>query len=268
MATQYTLDLALATGATDPALQSVINYLNPSIAALPPDALAEFQQQLLSLTGSGTGKVDLTDVKVDVHSTPNNPLFDIAFTGQSNEVLQAGDGRDTITGAAGDTIFGSTSYTGAAKLYAGAGAEVLYGGAGKDTLYAGSGNDTLIGGAGNQSLYGSTKFSGHALLEAGSGDQQVYGGVGNDTVVAGAGHDTVYGGSGATTFQVSAANFNNDLFSGGTGKTTLDLTNLNPTDVHVATKNGVTTVDFGGSTLTLKGVNEIDFANHTKLTLQ
>lgn len=279
MATQYTLDLALAASASDPALQAVISYLNPSIGALSNAALEEFQHQLEAITSNGKGSVHLTNVVVDPASTSANPLFDLAYTGAPHEALQAGAGFDTLTGAAGDTLYGSTSPTGGAKLYAGAGHEVLFGGAGHDTLYAGTGHDTLYGGSGKETLYGSTAHGGHALLEAGSGDQKLYAGVGHDTLVggsgndtlyggdgastliAGAGHDTLYGGNGPTTFEVSKATFNNDLIVGGSGRNVLDLTDLSKSDVKIKTSHGVTTVDFGSHHLTLEGVDKIEFGS-------
>lgn len=285
MATQYTLDLALAPTMSDPALQSVISFLNPSIGALSSAALEEFQQQLESIASTGAGKISLTHVVVDPNSTDANPLFDLAYAGSPNQALQAGDGFDTVTGGAGDTLFGSTSFTGGAKLYAGHGNGVLYGGAGSDTLYASNGQDTLYGGEGDQTLYGSTSPGGHGLLEAGSGDQALYAGSGHDTLVggsgndtlyggngsstliAGSGHDTMYGGNGPTTFEVSSATFNNDLIIGGAGHSVLDLTDLNQSDVSMHTTGGVTTVDFGSNELTLKGVNQITFANGHSVTL-
>lgn len=288
MATQYTLDLATASAASDAALQSVISYLNPSIGSLSSAALEEFQQQLESI-GSG-GSVSLTQVVVDPNSTSANPLFDVAFAGTQGtsadpNVYQAGEGFDTITGVNNDVAYGSSSPFGAAKLIATTGNETLYGGQGNDTLYAGSGNDTLFGGSGDQTLVGSSSHTGHALLEGGDGNQKLYagqgsdtlyGGSGNDTLYggsgastlhAGSGHDTMYGGSGPTTFVVTQATFNNDLIVGGTGTNVLNLTDLNASDVAVHTANGVTTVDFGGNELTLKGVNSIHFANGQSVTL-
>jgi len=285
MATQYTLDLALAPTMSDPALQSVISLLNPSIGALSPAALEEFQQQLESISSTGAGNISLTKVIVDPNSTDANPLFDVAYAGAPNQALQAGDGFDTLTGAAGDTLYGSTSFTGGAKLYAGHGEAVLYGGAGNDSLYASNGCDTLYGGEGDQTLYGSTSPGGHGLLEAGSGDQvlkagsghdtlvggsgndTLYGGNGSSTLIAGSGHDTMYGGNGPTTFEVGSANFNNDLIIGGAGHSVLDLTDLNEGDVTLKTVGAVTTVDFGSNELTLKGVNEITFSNGHSVTL-
>jgi Ca2+-binding RTX toxin-like protein len=279
MATQYTLDLALAATAGDSALQAVISYLNPSIGALSHVALQEFQQQLEAVTSNGKGVIHLTNVAVDPSSTSTNPLFDLAYTGAPHEALQAGGGFDTLTGAAGDTLYGSSSATGAAKLYAGGGREVLYGGAGHDTLYAGSGHDTLYGGSGAETLYGSTAHGGHALLEAGSGDQALYAGDGHDTLVggsgndtlyggdgastliAGSGHDTMYGGNGPTTFEVSKATFNDDLIIGGSGHDVLKLTDLNRSDVTIKSSHGVTTVEFGSHELTLKGVDQIQFGS-------
>ena len=280
MATQYTLDISLASAASDAALQSILSYLNPSVGAMPPAALAEFQSQLEALTPSGAGALSLAGVSVDPNSTTVSPLFDFKLAGGPNMELSAGAGADTIIGGAGDTLDGSTSAFGGANLIAGAGAQTLYAGAGSDTLNAGSGNDMLYGGTGNDTINGSSSRNGHALIYggsgddviktgagadtvyAGSGDATVKGGLGASTVYAGSGHDSVYGGAGPMNFVVSAANFNNDLFVGGTGKSVLELSDLSANDVTVKTNASthVTTVSFEGSTVTLKGVNEIHYA--------
>lgn len=281
------MDVSLANAASDAALQSVLNYLNPSIGAMSSTALAEFQQQLEALTPSGTGTVSLSSVMVDPNSTDVSPLFDIKAVGAANTEVSAGAGYDTLIGSSGDTLDGSTLSFGGANLIAGAGGETLYGGAGADTLSAGSGSDTLYGGTGADTLVGSSSRSGHALIyggsgadsiQAGSGSDTIYagngdatikGGSGASTVYAGSGHDSVYGGSGSTTFVVTAANFNNDTFTGGAGKSVLDLSDLNAGDVTVKTTSSthVTTVNFDGATINLKGVNEIVFGNGSTQTL-
>ena len=287
MATQYTLDLSLANTASDAALQSILSYLNPSLGAMTPSALAEFQGQLEALSPSGMGNVSLTSVTLDANATTVSPLLDIKVVGGPNTELSAGAGFDTILGSAGDTLDGSTSSFGGANLIAGAGEQTLYAGAGSDTLSAGSGSDTLYGGTGADTINGSSSRSGHALIYGGSGDDLIKTGAGSDTVYcgtgdatvkggsgastvnAGSGHDSVYGGSGAMTFVVTAANFKNDSFTGGTGKSVFELSDLTANDVSVKTNatTHVTTVSFDGSTTALKGVNEIHFAGGGVQTL-
>lgn len=71
--------------------------------------------------------------------------------------IDAGNGKDTSTGTAGD--------------------DILLGGNGKDTLMGNGGNDTLLGGNGADVLWG------------GDGDDLLNGGNGNDTLNGGAGRD-------------------------------------------------------------------------------
>ena len=287
MATQYTLDLSLASTASDAALQSILSYLNPAIGSMAPSALAEFQSQLEALTPSGAGNVSLAGVATDPNSTAVAPLFDLKISAGANLEVSAGAGFDTILGSSGDTLDGSTSSFGGANLIAGAGAQTLYAGAGSDTLNAGAGADTLYGGTGSDTINGSSGRAGHALIYGGSGDDLIKTGAGSDTVYsgtgdavvkgssgastvyAGSGHDSVYGGSGPMSFVVSAANFNNDVFTGGTGKSVLDLSDLTAQDVSVKTDGStqVTTVSFEGASVTLKGVNEIHYAGGGVQTL-
>jgi Ca2+-binding RTX toxin-like protein len=303
MATQYTLDVALAASASDTNLQYILSYLNPTIGAMSDAALQAFQSQLENLAPANTGMVYLEGVKVDPASVSAAPLFDINALGSANAQLDAGAGHDTLTGGANDTIYGSTSTTGGASIQGAAG-DIIYGGAGSDTINAGTGNETIVAGDGASTITGSSSYTGHALIiggsgkeliragqgsdtidagsgattiDGGSGSSTIHGGSGNDvinagsgasTIYAGSGHDTVYGGNaGNTTFVVTAATFNNDVFTGGLGQSILDLSDLNQNNVNISTTSGVTTVDFGSKSLTLTNVNQIDFANGSKMTL-
>jgi Ca2+-binding RTX toxin-like protein len=303
MATQYTLDVALAASASDTNLQYILSYLNPTIGTMSDAALQAFQSQLENLAPSNTGTVYLEGVKVDPASVSAAPLFDINVIGSANTEIDAGAGHDTLTGGVNDIIYGSTGATGGASIQGAAG-DTIYGGAGLDTINAGTGDETIYVGDGASTVTGSSSHTGHALIiggsgkeliqagqgsdtiaagsgkatiDGGSGNSTIYAGSGNDlinagsgasTIYAGAGHDTVYGGNaGNTTFVVTAATFNNDFFTGGHGKSIFDLSDLNQSNVTIATNSGVTTVEFGSKTVTLTNVNEIDFANGSKITL-
>ncbi|MCW2275450.1 hypothetical protein GJ654_13455 [Rhodoblastus acidophilus] len=288
---QYALDLSTAQTVSDAAVQSILNTLNPSLGALSDEQLASFEEQLSSI-GTG-GSLTLQGVQIDqADSTGDHTVYNMKFAvGQGIEV-QAGEGFDTISASGSDTVYGSTSATGAAKLVATGGDNLLFGGAGADSIYAGTGHDTLVGGDGNQALYGSSSHSGAALLIAGSGDQilkagsgndtlmatsgddKLYGGTGNSTLISGYGHDTMYGGSGPlakTTFVVTSDTFDGDVIKGSmTGGTSIvEFADLNRSDVAINTdaKTGVTTVSYGGQSMQMSKVSEIDFANGQHLKL-
>jgi len=288
---QYSLDLAAAQSMSDAAVQSILNTLNPSLGALSDSQLADFEAQLAAI-GTGGG-LSLQNVKIDsADSTSTQTIYDLQYTAAKGISIQAGGGFDTISASGGDTVYGSGSAEGATKIYSVGGDNLLVGGSGSDTLYAGAGNDTLVGGAGDQTLTGSSSHNGSAALIAGSGDQvlkagagsdTLYGGTGNDTLYggtggstlyAGYGHDTMYGGAGPTsntTFVVTSDTFANDVIKGSLtgGASALDLADLNKSDVSISTNatSGVTTVSYGGQSLSLSKVGEIDFANGQHLKL-
>lgn len=85
------------------------------------------------------------------------------------------EGRDTITGGAGDTII---------RLLAGS--DVADGGTGNDRIFGDSGNDRVSGGDGRDRLFGG---SGNDTLSGGSGQDMLDGGSGNDLLRGGGGAD-------------------------------------------------------------------------------
>lgn len=147
----------------------------------------------------------------DVPAPPENQILQADDSGQA---LTGGAGDDAVTGGAGgdhlaggagaDTLDGRD---GNDTLYGGAGADALTGGAGDDSLVADGGDDTLAGGAGDDWLAG---CEGDDLLDGGDGDDSLLGGEGDDTLLGGAGQDWLAGGAG------------NDVLVGGEGSDTLD----------------------------------------------
>ena len=255
MATQYNLDLASAGAMTNSTAQFIASSLNPSLSSLSGDALTQFENQLAAIGSSGD--VTLNNAKVSSLSSDANPLFDIALTGSAGALtLQAGDGFDTITGASGNLLEGSTSPLGAATLTSkdvSGQSETLIGGAGSDTLNAGAGNDTLIGGAGDQTLNGSTSTSGGAELIAGSGDDLLHAGKGSDTLIGGAGFDTLMGGSGNSTLISSSILGGQESLFGGSGYTELDGGDGNDTLTGSAKSTGQAVLNAGSGDQLLKG---------------
>ncbi len=116
----------------------------------------------------------------------------LTATGSWN-LLDGGDGADTLTGQGGDgnTLRGAE---GDDRIITGGGQRArLDGGGGDDWLTSGGGGDTLDGGTGNDSLAG------------GNGDDLLIGGAGADTLRGGFGRDTMQGGEGDDLYYVETA---------------------------------------------------------------
>ncbi|OGB58097.1 MAG: hypothetical protein A2503_07495 [Burkholderiales bacterium RIFOXYD12_FULL_59_19] len=115
---------------------------------------------------------------------------DILFGGALNDLLDGGDGNDTLydqtTG--NDTLLGGlgNDYL---SSYLSTGADSLDGGDGNDTLFGGLGNDTLVGGLGDDLMDG---LEGNDSLTGGGGADTLYGGDLNDLLDGGDGNDTLY----------------------------------------------------------------------------
>ncbi|NEA64594.1 calcium-binding protein [Streptomyces sp. SID12488] len=132
-----------------------------------------------------TGGVDGNDSE----GGPGDDIIDVGVRGLTN----AGDGNDTIHGAAGSVLSGQNGVDtiDVAGDYGwadgGPGNDVVQGGAGHQTLIGGDGNDSLRGGAGDDSFF------------AGKGADSLYGNSGNDTLYGNSGNDKLYGGPGRDT---------------------------------------------------------------------
>ncbi len=109
-----------------------------------------------------------------------NALANTYGGSNAGELVNAGDGQDSVYGRGGDDRLrgdGGNDY-----LFGEAGDDILTGGDGADFLYGGANTDLLIGDAGNDTLYG----------EAGA-----------DTLFGGTGIDVLHGGAGGDIFQFS-----------------------------------------------------------------
>ncbi len=119
-----------------------------------------------------------------------------------------GDGTDTLTSienltgsAYGDTLTGDSN---ANVLTGGDGNDTLYGNAGADTLYGGNGVDTIQGNAGNDTIYGDAGadsligYEDNDTIYGGDDGDTIYGDYNNldETTYAYSGSDTIYGGNG------------------------------------------------------------------------
>lgn len=170
--------------------------------------LGAFVENLVIRTGanvSGTG----------------NTLDNLIVSGRGNNVLDGGDGTDTlsyataisgisvslsvttaqITGGSGnDTLLGFENIIGSRyndQLIGDNHANLIFGNSGNDTLSGGAGDDRLQGGEGKDIEYGGV---GNDTIFGNNGDDILYGGDGNDILYGGNGNDRLYGGEGKDTF--------------------------------------------------------------------
>ncbi len=157
--------------------------------------------------------------------TGDNNANNIDFNGNSNEIINALGGNDTVTSGSGTD-----------QIYGGAGNDNLNGEAGIDRVYGQSGNDTLAGDANDDSLYGGSNDD---LISGNAGNDVIFGGSGADTIDGGANDDEISGGYGA------------DALTGGAGADDFNFSHVNDTgDTITAFVQGVDQVDlsalFGG----------------------
>ena len=95
--------------------------------------------------------------------------------GDGNDVLEGGNGADTINGGNGNDVVEGKG--GNDLLVGGAGNDVMEGHGGTDVLKGGDGNDDLSGDSGNDDLRGG---AGDDDLEGNDGDDDIFGNAGND----------------------------------------------------------------------------------------
>jgi len=179
------------------------------------------ENNLLAISGGSSGPItlqldpseDYTGLGFALTSDGNGGTT-IALVPEPGQVLNGGNGNNTLTGLAGnDVISGGNGNDilnggrGHDRLDGGNGDDTLDGGIGNDDLSGGNGDDTLLGGAGNDSLSGG---NGNDHLVAGAGNDSLSGGNGDDWLGGGAGDDALTGGNGSDTF-VFAAGFGHDV---------------------------------------------------------
>ncbi|WP_186827156.1 S8 family serine peptidase [Shimia ponticola] len=211
--------------------------------------------------------------------------------GNGEDNISGGNGSDVINGGDdNDLIFGNLGFddltggNGDDDIRGGGGSDVMNGGEGEDTLNGNSGSDTINGGdnddtligqsgsdimsgdAGDDSLIGG---SGRDTLNGGSGDDTLNAGTGQDFLNGGSGTNTLIGGSQADTFQFDlealatattindfvdnqdTLNLDDDLW-GGAALTVQDVI-----DTYGSNSGGNTVFTFGGNTLTLNGIADV-----------
>jgi Ca2+-binding RTX toxin-like protein len=157
--------------------------------------------------------VEKDNVKIDVERIKTGNGNDLLRGSDANNVIDAGNGLDTVYGMGGndtlivagrtlyepDTVYGGegddlieTTGARAARLtaYGEGGNDQINGSAINDTLDGGAGTDTINGQEGNDEIHGGS-WRDH--LFGGPGDDLIRGGSGDDIIEAGDGDDTVWG---------------------------------------------------------------------------
>lgn len=192
----------------------------------------------LLLDGSGA---------VDNFATPTGPggnAIGVKIFGRGgNDDLTGGSGSDKLRGNQGnDTLDGGS---GNDFLRGGAGSDVLNGGSGNDYLNGGKDGDTINGDGGNDTLLGR---HGNDTLNGGSGNDTLDGGIGSDILTGGSGTDQFIFAADSGSDRITDFNANGELLDfRGSG--------FDFSDVTVSNVSGGATVDVGGVSIMLDGVN-------------
>jgi Ca2+-binding RTX toxin-like protein len=139
-------------------------------------------------------------------------------------ILSGGEGKDLLTGGAGNDILNGDE--GTDRLQGGIGNDTLSGGTGNDWLIGGDNDDTLSGDEGDDVLTGE---SGADTLDGGNGNDVLNGDDGADRLQGGLGDDTLDGGAGA------------DFMAGGIGNDVYIVDNID--DIVLETSTLATEID-------------------------
>ncbi len=163
-----------------------------------------------------------------------------------NEVLEGGNGTDTVTYAARTStlpvtvtmLSGADDGSSGELDNIGLTVEVVTGTPGADNMTANATTSTLNGGPGADTLLG------------GAGNNTINGDADNDTITGALGNDTLSGGAGDDTFveQGSATSTGADVFNGGAGTDTVDY----------STRTAVLTVTMDGAAANDGQPSELD----------
>jgi Ca2+-binding RTX toxin-like protein len=202
------------------------------------------------VSGSGNNQIDLSGITAGVFTSLASITVD-AGDGEDSIIgaadvasaLSGGDGNDSITGgSAAETLMGND---GDDTIDGGDGSDDINAGDGDDSVTAGAGDDTIIGDDGDDTVFGG---DGDDSIIANNGADSIFGELGNDTLNGDGGFDSIDGGDGN---DVILAGADNDTVSGGLGNDTVsgqsgnDLLNGDDGDDSVSGQAGQDTIDGG-----------------------
>ncbi|MFC3571072.1 beta strand repeat-containing protein [Paracoccus simplex] len=200
---------------------------------------------------------------------------DQLFGGLGNDLMNGGVGNDRLDGGAGFDTAGYGNATGgirvdlrlttAQAIGGGHGSDLLLGieavnGSNYGDRLVGNGvNNRLNGGGGHDRLEG---LGGNDVLQGGAGSDTLFGGVGNDVVTGGAGNDFMAGGAGADAFVFAVGNGVDRITDWQDGLDRIRIVSGNWQgqrydgfdDLTVTQAGGNAVVSFGGTSITLAGV--------------
>ncbi len=166
---------------------------------------------------------------------PPNAVQPIASL-DGDDVINAGDGNDTVFGGGGDDTINAGS--GQDRVEGGTGDDIIDGGDGNDRLFGDEGNDRITGGQGQDRLFGG---DGDDTLIGGAGDDRVFGEDGDDALVGGPGNDWLRGGEGDDLFTFAATG-NHDIRGGedadGADIDVIDLTGISANVIQSGAESG------------------------------
>ena len=199
----------------------------------------------------------------DVQGGDGIEIFDL---GSGVDTAGAGRNFNIILGGSGADILKAEGYW-----------EDVFGGSGDDTITATGKGAWLFGGTGNDTITGSdTDWYLRERLFGGDGNDIIDGGGGRDIIYGGAGDDSLTGGSGADIFVFSEGHGTDTIqdFNAAEGDKihligfdkTITWAQLSgkittvtdPNDDTIVTGVQIDLSDWGGGTITLKGVTKTD----------
>lgn len=193
------LNLALgAAGGTIGAMSNIetvnlITTAGTGAATLGFGASTVSGVKTITVTGAGTGVVDVTSGSTSAAFARANDVDSTGLTGTGSIVFNAG-GRSGAPAEQAITV--KLGGQGASSVTTSGGADNVTGGLGNDTISTGAGADIIKSGGGNDIIDGG---SGNDTIDAGAGNNSITGGAGDDaiTITSGTVDTVVFGGIGA-----------------------------------------------------------------------
>lgn len=167
--------------------------------------------------------------------------------GEGGITIDAGNGKDTVTGLASDDL-----------LAGGNGNDKVFGGAGKDRIEGGKGKDRLFGEAGGDRILGNED------------NDRIFGGPGNDKIRGGPGNDRLTGDDGSDLFIVSTGKGANKRqsegrdrisdFEFGVDRLKIKAKGIGPSDITIGGNANRTTLSYEGDIFAIfQGIDVSDF---------